>query len=140
MCLRSSPKRQAGGANGAVTPDLAVVDRGYRGHGVEDTRVLISGTRHGLTPKLIADLRRRSAIEAEIGHMKTDGRLSRCPLKGTIGDAVFAVLNACGHNIRKILAHLRAWVAWIIAVLGTAEIPQTAPDIELHSSSETGTK
>ena len=104
-------------------PDLAVVDRGYRGHGVEATRVLISGTRRGLTPKLVADLRRRSAIEAEIGHMKTDGRLSRCPLKGTIGDAVFAVLNACGHNIRKILAHLRAWLAWIIAVLWIPEIP-----------------
>ena len=102
--------------------DLVVVDRGYRGHCVEATRVLISGTRRGLTPKLIADLRRRSAIEAAIGHMKTDGRLSRCPLKGTIGDAVFAVLNACGHNIRKILAHLRAWLAWIIAVLWTPEI------------------
>jgi IS5 family transposase len=89
-------------------PDLAVVDRGYRGHGETRTGVLISGTRRGLTPKLIADLRRQSAIEAEIGHMKTDGRLSRCPLKATIGDAVFAVLCACGHNIRKILAHLRA--------------------------------
>jgi IS5 family transposase len=98
-------------------PDLAVVDRGYRGHAETRTRVLISGTRRGLTPKLIADLRRRSAIEAEIGHMKTDGRLSRCPLKGTIGDALFAVLNACGHNIRKILAHLRAWLAWIIATI-----------------------
>ena len=32
-------------------PDLAVVDRGYRGHGVEATRVLISGTRRGLTPR-----------------------------------------------------------------------------------------
>jgi IS5 family transposase len=102
-------------------PSLAVVDRGYRGHDVEATRVLISGTRRGLTPKLIADLRRRSAIEAEIGHMKTDGRLSRCPLKGTMGDAVFAVLNACGHNIRKILAHLRAWLAWLLAALSTDE-------------------
>jgi len=104
-------------------PALAVVDRGYRGHGVEATRVLISGTRRGLTPKLIADLRRPSAIEAEIGHMKTDGRLSRCPLKGTIGDALFAVLCACGHNIRKILAHLKAWLAWIVAVISTPEIP-----------------
>ncbi len=42
-------------------------------------------------------LRRRSAIEPEIGHMKTDGRLSRCPLKGTTGDAVFAVLCGCGQ-------------------------------------------
>ena len=31
-------------------PSLAVVDRGYRGHGVETTRVLISGTRRGITP------------------------------------------------------------------------------------------
>ena len=82
--------------------------------------MLISGTRRGLTPKLIADLRRRSAIEAEIGHMKTDGRLSRCPLKGTLGDALFAVLCGCGHNIRKILAHLRALLALIIAAILTA--------------------
>ncbi|QCO54646.1 IS5 family transposase [Pseudorhodobacter turbinis] len=98
-------------------PDLAVVDRGYRGHGVEATRVLISGSRRGLTPRLIADLRRRSAIEPEIGHMKSDGRLARCPLKGTIGDAFFAVLCGCGHNIRKILAHLRDLLALIIAVI-----------------------
>lgn len=98
-------------------PDLAVVDRGYRGHGETQTRVLISGTRRGLTPKLVADLRRRSVIEAEIGHMKTDGRLSRCPLKGTIGDALFAALCACGHTIRKILAHLKSWFAWMIAAL-----------------------
>lgn len=102
-------------------PDLAVVDRGYRGHGEDRTRVLISGTRRGLTPKLIADLRRRSAIEAEIGHMKTYGRLSRCPLRGTVGDALFTVLCACGHDIRKILAHLRAWLAWIVTALWAAE-------------------
>ncbi|PZX47631.1 IS5 family transposase [Cereibacter changlensis] len=101
-------------------PDLAVVDRGYRGHGETETRVLISGARRGLTPKLDADLRRRSAIEAEIGHMKTDGRLSRCPLKGAIGDALFAVLRACGHNIRKILAHLKPWLACMIAALRAA--------------------
>jgi IS5 family transposase len=104
-------------------PNIAVVDRGYRGHGVEATRVLISGTRRGLTPNLIADLRRRSAIEAEIGHMKTDGRLSRCTLKGTIGDALFAMLCGCGHNIRKILAHLRALLALIIAAILLALCP-----------------
>ena len=51
--------------------------------------------------------------------MKTDGRLSRCFLKGTIGDAVFAVLCGCGHNIRKILAHLRALVAIISVILAS---------------------
>jgi IS5 family transposase len=96
-------------------PRLAVVDRGYRGHGVKTTRVLISGTRRGLTPALAKALRRRSAIEPEIGHMKTDGRLARCGLKGTLGDAIFAVLCGCGHNLRKILTHLRAWLAQILA-------------------------
>ena len=98
-------------------PSLAVVDPGYRGHGVTRTRVLISGMRKGITPMLAKLLRRRSAIEAEIGHMKTDGRLTRCPLKGTTGDAIFAVLCACGHNIRKILAHLRAILALVIAAM-----------------------
>ncbi|SFG06946.1 transposase, IS5 family [Palleronia marisminoris] len=100
--------------------NLAVVDPGYRGHAVETTRVLISGTRKGMTPTLIKLLRRRSAIEPEIGHMKTDGRLTRRPLKGTTGDALFAVLCACGHNIRKFLAHLRALLALLIGALLSA--------------------
>lgn len=98
-------------------PSLAVVDRGYRGHSVETTRVLISGTRRGLISALVAALRRRSSIEPETGHMKTDGRLSRCFLKGPLGDTIFAVLCGCGHNLRKILAHHRAWLAAIIAVI-----------------------
>ncbi|WP_424140802.1 IS5 family transposase [Roseomonas chloroacetimidivorans] len=112
-------------------PSLAVVDRGYRGHGVQGSRVLISGTRRGLTPRLTRLLRRRSAIEPEIGHMKTDGHLARCALKGTLGDALYAVLCGCGHNIRKILVHLRALLAAILASLiqaldRTNRIPVTA--------------
>ena len=106
-------------------PALAVVDRGYRGHGVETTKVLISGTRRGITPLLARLLKRRSAIEPEIGHMKSDGRLARCPLKGRIGDAVFAVLCACGHNIRKILAHLRTLWVLLFHLIGTMIRPET---------------
>lgn len=101
-------------------PAIAVVDRGYRGHGVETTRVLISGSRRGLTPSLKALLRRRSAIEPEIGHMKTDGRLARCPLKGLCGDAIFAVLCGCGHNLRKILSHIRKLFALLLAMIANA--------------------
>jgi IS5 family transposase len=107
----------------ACHPSLVVVDRGYRGHGVRDTRVLISGSRRGITPSLARRLRRRSAIEPEIGHMKTDGRLARCGLKGLLGDAVFAVLCGCGHNIRKTLAHLRALLAALLASLLQALAP-----------------
>lgn len=98
-------------------PRLAVVYRGYRGHGVAETGVLIGGARRGVTLALAKALRRRSSVEPEIGHVKTDGRLSRCFLKGTLGDAIFAVLCGCGHNIRKILAHLRALLATIISVV-----------------------
>ena len=100
-------------------PKQAFVDRGYRGHGVQTTAVYIAGQKRGMTPALRRDLRRRSAIEPMIGHMKTDGRLSRCALKGTLGDALHAVLCGCGHNIRMILAHLRALWAKILAVLYT---------------------
>jgi transposase, IS5 family len=96
-------------------PKRTFVDRGYRGRGVETTEVFISGQRRGMTPALRRDMRRRSAIEPAIGHMKTDGRLARCALKGTLGDALHAVLCGCGHNIRMILTHLRALVAVILA-------------------------
>ena len=100
-------------------PKRAFVDRGYRRHGVQTTAVYIAGSRRGMTPALQRDLRRRSAIEPMIGHMKTDGRLARCALKGTLGDALHAVLCGCGHNIRMILAHLRAlWVQILAALLG----------------------
>ena len=98
-------------------PSLVVVDRGYRGHGVQDTKVLTSGTRRGITPRLAKLLKRRSAIEPEIGHMKADGRLARCALKGILGDAIFAVLCGCGHNIRKLLAHIRALLTALLASL-----------------------
>jgi len=110
-----------------ITPDLAVVDRGYRGHEVETTRVLISGTRRGITPVLAKLLKRRSAIEPEIGHMKADGRLARSPLKGVFGDAIFAVLCACGHNIRKVLAHLRRFWTLILAVINAVFAPECPP-------------
>jgi IS5 family transposase len=98
-------------------PKRSFVDRGYRGHGVQTTAVYIAGSRRGMTPALASDLRRRSAIEPAIGHVKTDGRLSRCALKGALSDAIHAVLCGCGHNIRMILAHLRALRAEIPAML-----------------------
>ncbi|EYD77945.1 Mobile element protein [Rubellimicrobium mesophilum DSM 19309] len=91
-------------------PRLAVVDRVYRGYGVEGTQVLISGTRRGLTSALAKALRHRSSIEPEIGYLKTDGRLLRCALKGIRGDAIFAVLCGCRHNLCRIFAHIRAWL------------------------------
>jgi IS5 family transposase len=83
------------------------VDKGYRGHSVTDCDVYISGQKRNMTTSLKRKLKRRSAIEPTIGHMKTEGRLNRCPLKGQLGDAMFALLCAAGHNLRLILKFLR---------------------------------
>ena len=90
-----------------VRPQETYVDRGYRGHGVESTAVYISGQRRGVTRAIKRRLKRRSAIEPIIGHIKTDGRLWRCTLQGKLGNAIFALLCACGQNLRLILNHLR---------------------------------
>ena len=90
-----------------VTPKAAYVDRGYRGHGVtEGIKVWIAGARRGVTVAIKGKLKRRNAIEPVIGHMKNDGRLGRNFLKGTIGDAMNALLCGAGHNLRKILRQL----------------------------------
>ena len=70
-------------------------------------RILMSGQKRGLTRTLKAMIKRRSAIEPTIGHMKMDGKLSRNPLKGALGDALHAVMCGAGHNMRMLLRKLR---------------------------------
>ena len=63
--------------------ERAYVDKGYRGRDTANPhRVFISGRRRGVSGLIKRELRRRSAIEAVIDHMKTDGHLGRCYLKG----------------------------------------------------------
>jgi len=74
--------------------------------------------RRGITRGLRAMIRRRSAIEPAIGHMKADGKLDRNWLKGALGDAIHAVLCGAGHNLRMILRTLRLFYALVrIALL-----------------------
>jgi IS5 family transposase len=70
-------------------------------------RVFISGQKRGVCGAIKRELRRRSAIEAVIGHMKADGHLGRCYLKGRDGDAANIILTAVGYNLRLVLAWLR---------------------------------
>jgi transposase, IS5 family len=93
--------------------ERAYVDRGYRGHDADKSRVFVSGQKRGITPTMRRERRRRSAIEPVIGHMKSDGHLGRNFLLGTDGDAINLVLAAAGHNLRL----LRAWLAWLLACL-----------------------
>jgi IS5 family transposase len=84
------------------------VDKGYRGHNTESPRrIFISGQKRGVFGVIKRELRRRSAIEPVIGHLKAEGHLGRCYLKGRAGDAANAILSAIGYNFRRILAWLR---------------------------------
>jgi IS5 family transposase len=96
-----------------VEIERAYVDRGYRGHDADKSRVFISGQKRGITPTIRRERRRRSAIEPVIGHLKSDGHLGRNFLLGTEGDAINLVLAAAGHTLRL----LRAWLAWLLACL-----------------------
>jgi IS5 family transposase len=98
--------------------ERAYVDKGYRGHKTENPRrVFISGQKRGVFGVIKRELRRRSAIEPVIGHMKTDGHLGRCYLKGRHGDAANVVLSAVGQNLRLVLAWLRLLLHLILNVL-----------------------
>ncbi|MGY3695737.1 hypothetical protein ACVIGA_005817 [Bradyrhizobium sp. USDA 3240] len=51
-----------------------------------------------------------------IGHLKAEGHLGRCYLKGRADDAANVILSAVGYNFRRILAWLRAlWYLFLAA-------------------------
>ena len=99
-------------------PKEVFVDLGYRGATVPaGVKVYHRKLRRGITARLKRDIRRRSAIEPVIGHMKNDGRLRRNWLQGTEGDAFHAILCGCGHNLRMILRKLRLLLVLIFLCL-----------------------
>ena len=102
-----------------VTPEIAVVDLGYKGVDIEGVKIYHPGLRRGITRGLRAMIRSRSAIEPAIGHMKTDGKLDRNWLKGALGDAMHAVLCGAGHNLRILLRKLKDFNVLILAALLT---------------------
>jgi len=107
--------------------ERAYVDKGYRGHDTENPhRVFISGQKRGVFGLIKRELRRRSAIEAVIGHMKAEGHLGRCYLKGREGDAGNVILTAVGYNLRLVLAWLRILLRlFLIALCRLLAIPPT---------------
>ena len=100
-----------------VKPEMAFVDRGYRGVEIDGVQVWKSGQKRGVTRGLKAMIKRRSAIEPTIGHMKADGKLGRNWLKGALGDAMHAVLCGAGHNLRLIMRKLRLFYVEILRLL-----------------------
>ena len=107
------------------------VDKGYVGHDVpKPWRVFRSGQKRGVHGQIKRELRRRSAIEPVIGHMKSDGHLGRNYLKGRHGDQANALLSAIGYNFRLILKWLREFLRLILEplyrIIGRQSLSQTA--------------
>ncbi len=58
-----------------------------------------------------------NAIEPVIGHLKADGHLGRCYLKGRAGDADNSIPSAVGYNFRRILVWLRDLLSQILIAI-----------------------
>ena len=90
-------------------PKVAICDRGFRGtNSVDGTKVVIPkppGKRSTAYQKQKARkrFRRRAGIEPIIGHLKSDFRLTRNYLKGSLGDSINLMLAAAAFNFKKLL-------------------------------------
>jgi transposase, IS5 family len=88
-----------------VNPHTAIVDLGLRGVDADnpDVQIIQRGKFNKLSTQQRKWLRRRSAVEPTIGHLKDDHAMRRCWLKGETGDALHAVLCAAGLNIHWLM-------------------------------------
>lgn len=113
-----------------ATITRVVADRGYRGHNAPAThqfRVFISGQRRRVTEAIKRELRRRSAVEPVIGHLKAEHRMGRNHLAHAQGDAANAVLAAAGYNFRRLLAWLALLCALLLAAPSDADRSENQP-------------
>lgn len=91
-----------------VEPQHVNVDQGYRKHDyVGNAAVHVIGRIGKTVSRAMRRMfKRRAAIEPTIGHLKSDNRLCRNPLRGTAGDQINVLLAAAGYNLRKLLRWL----------------------------------
>ena len=97
-----------------------LADKGYRGHNAPPDykfRVFMSGQKRGVTPAIKRELRRRSAVEPVIGHLKAEHRMDRNYLWYRRGDANNAVLAAVGYNFRRLIRWLRLLLCQILTAI-----------------------
>ena len=115
-------------------PRNSFCDKGYRGvtRTIPGVKVYLSGGRKR-SRALRRWMKRRSAVEPVIGHMKSDNGMDRNYLSGRDGDVMNAMLSGCGFNLRKLLrAFPRAFsrfyflLSWIRCWIGMAIRPNPA--------------
>jgi IS5 family transposase len=102
------------------TIERILADKGYRGHNAPPDykfRVFTSGQKRRMTPKIKRELRRRSAVEPVIGHLKQEHRMGRNYLWHRQGDAINAILAAAGYNFRRLIRWLSLLLSKILPEL-----------------------
>jgi IS5 family transposase len=102
------------------TIQRVIADRGYRGHNAPPAykfRVFISGQKRRITPTIKREMRRRSAVEPVIGHLKAEHRMDRNYLAHRSGDAANAVLAAAGYNFRLLIRWLRLLLCQLLSTM-----------------------
>ena len=89
----------------AVTIKHVVVDLGFRGVDADnpDKQIIHRGKFKSLSQQQKAWLKRRTAVEPAIGHLKSDHRMDRCWLQGALGDALHSISCAAGYNLRWLM-------------------------------------
>ena len=95
-------------------------DAGYRGHNAPPDykfKVYTSKQKRRVTPQIKREMRRRSAIEPVIGHLKNEHRMDRNYLHHRSGDANNAILAAIGYNFRLLIRWLRFLLRLLLALL-----------------------
>jgi len=100
-----------------------IADAGYRGHNAPPDykfRVFISGQKRRVTPQIKREMRRRSAVEPVIGHLKEEHRMGRNYLAHRAGDAANAVLAAAGYNFSLLIRWLSLLLRQILSQLFAA--------------------
>jgi len=99
------------------TIERLIADAGYRGHNAPPDykfRVFTSGQKRRVTPQIKREMRRRSAVEPVIGHLKGEHRMDRNYLANRAGDAANAILAAVGYNFSLILRWLKFFLRLIL--------------------------
>ena len=107
------------------TIERILADKGYRGHNAPPDykfRVFTSGQKRRMTPQIKRELRRRSAVEPVIGHLKSEHRMGRNYLWHRQGDAINATLAAAGYNFRRLIRWLRFLLRKILALLSACPL------------------
>jgi IS5 family transposase len=104
-------------------------DAGYRGHNAPPEyqfKIYTSKQKRRVTPAIKREMRRRSAVEPVIGHLKNEHRMDRNYLAHRDGDLNNAVLAAVGYNFRRLIKWFRELLRLVLAMLVPLSIPTPA--------------